>query len=582
MNDREFKELLREELPYPALTPEAEKAFTRVCRQVEEKQRAGAGHAARQRDQTGPWEEARPVKAQKASISGRILKFGLSSAAVLLLCVSFLGLAFPAVAENLPGLGPVFQGLRYKFGLGGNLSTYRGLGEQIQLTAEQEGYQVTVAEAYSEGENIFLSLRLDTQREEILEAEWLSTYFLYDEEIWGYQKDYTVTVNGQLAKMSKEIVFQKAEDHYECAAVILLPEKVKNGTKLQVELTIEALRGLKKETDYRFDTMPDVEITTPLSLSFQVTANTSRNEKGEFLLEKDAVTLLGYESTPSYFKVELAYPLPTRVMYSGMPCYGTVTAVTEDGTELAPYLEGSEMSPTLEEEALLGEEGHHIAAFSGVPEGTKKVTVTLYNLKGAYDIWIDGGSMGSYVFGEFTLDLENGTAEATSQYVQKGYELFPVEEYVEEQKKGPQFQNHMFDQRISCGYEETGEPNCTFSFYTDTAEPLPWGAEVYLDGSLVGTVSLNLGEKKGASKSVTWEEGTVVWEDLQNREGSWHYHETIRGAYYLNFCYGNLLEDDEDIWPEDHSLSLRVFHQETGETIFTFGDGRELPAYGVF
>ena len=62
-----------------------------------------------------------------------------------------------------------------------------------------------------------------------------------------------------------------------------------------MELQIDALRGLREGTvmrAYPNETTPEVEITEPVLLSFDVTADTSRNTQGEAGVTVDSVPAL--------------------------------------------------------------------------------------------------------------------------------------------------------------------------------------------------------------------------------------------------------------------------------------------------
>lgn len=567
MNDRELKVLLQRELDYPQLTLRAEQAIGDACGRLEPRGEREAGKR--------PWYAARPW---------RVVRISLTAVFAAFVCLILLNLSFPAVAENIPGVGKIFQTLNYKFGMGANLDTYEGIIQPVGVTGGEEDCRVTVREAYSEGKNLFLSLSLESGLEEIRSAQFLSARFIYDETKWGYREEASATVNGQTAEFhpGKEIVFSKKGNGFECAAVLKLPAEVKNGEKLHVVLNIDALRGLKEGTVYQSDTAPEVEYEKPITVEFEVTADTSRNVTVETAAASDGVTLTGYESTPSYFSVGFRYPAIKSALQQE-PGIGWAEARTIDGKELDRNTERIDGYPELIEGAApkVGDLVNQTTVFAGVPAGTKQVIVTLYNqCTDSYSAFVNGGWVGACVFAEFTVDLETGQAAPSETYRDAGYEKCPVEDYVKSLNGGLQFKEHLFMPGSSLGWgrlyapeeweahsEEVGPACWTISFYADTTEELPLEVRFYLDGGLYKTVDIDQQEGRVPTEDgfVLPEEeyGIDVYEPFGTRDNP--YDESIKRLYSVNVYV------DESYMMLDageFSGTYQIVNWETGAVLF--------------
>lgn len=587
MNDHEIRELVKSELPYPQLTDRANIAFEKAYLAL--RPCAERGDARRQASEEGWKEEAVFSKARKHR-GLRTMAVSLSSVAAAFLFLVLLNSAFPALAESIPGLGGIFRTLNYKFGLGSNLPTYENLIQPVNVTSGSKSCEITVREAYSEGENIFLSLQLKSADEGINSAKWLSTVYHYDEALEGYRKEYSAAVNGEQAEMTKEIIFTKEGEIFECAAVIRLPHEAAEGEKLHVELQIDALRGLREGTvmrAYPNETTPEVEITEPVLLSFDVTADTSRNTQGEAGVTVDSVAFESYESTPSCFRATLSYPCIGGVVYD-FPDFGWVEAHTEDGT-LLDRVSGKDGASPSAEELSVGDTVTHTASFSGVPEGTRQVIITLYNNQPRGESigdWVDGGVIGSCVFAEFTLDLETGEAAATENYVEEGYERLPIQEYLEILKAGPEFQNHVFLPTASFGYgrltgpdeeyvEEEMQGEWTVSFYADTEEPLPLEVEFHWGDEIALTIPLQ--EQEDSIPTDTGyrtlrEEWGVNVDNcvLEKEQFGLGYVDSIKREYTACFYLNREQSLKQHFWHygDPELMSYRILNAETGEVVF--------------
>lgn len=564
MKNTELTQKIKQEIAYPWLTGEANRRFEEAY-------------------------EALPVRTeeQKRHFGSRIWRTSLVTAAAVFVFLVVLNMAFPAIAESIPGIGEIFKSLNYKYGLGANAPSYDGLIQPVGAKGENSRCEVVVREAYSEGRFVFLSLSLTSQDSEVNSAEFLSPQYLFDEALPGYRQEYTVSVNGKAAQLSKEILFSRGGDEnamLECAAVIKLPFEAKDGEKLSVDLEINALRGLKFGTVRRTDTPPEVEIEETIPLRFEVTADLSRNTAGSVTAEDGDVVFEGYESTPSYFTVTLTAPCigaGTGLYRQGW--FGQVEALLEDGTRLDQGQENTEagipeQENRSEEEWEIGEVVTRRVSFSGVPSGTQKVVVRLYNhdMEGM-DNYVDNGALGSCVFAEFTVDLTAGNAVPSETYRELGLEKESIKDYAAIIKEGPRYRDHLFVREISLGFSEYFVPEdpsylatvCTLGLYTDTEEKLPYEVRFYLHGNLYQAIPLECPEEKleggDAYRSHTAAEGYSVtaakpeaWIGYHDSV-KWEYSIAVRLQEYEGEKYYDAAFDD---------MQWLIVNTETGETVY--------------
>ena len=97
-------------------------------------------------------EAGKPLKRKPVSLVW-LKKAGVMAASFILASIVLLGIntAFPAFAEGLPLIGEAFRRIN---SLGANAATYDGLVRAVGVNGENGQYQVTVTEAYCDGEYV--------------------------------------------------------------------------------------------------------------------------------------------------------------------------------------------------------------------------------------------------------------------------------------------------------------------------------------------------------------------------------------------------------------------------------------------
>lgn len=324
-----------------------------------------------------------------------------ASFAAIVMALFSVNMAFPAFAEGLPLIGEAF---RHWNALGANAPTYEGMIQPMGVSAENNQYKLTAAEAYCDGEYVFLAFRLDAKETKLLKMESLETVERAEHPGWD------IAINGQRGGLNYSLpVFTRQGYYFESQPVqIKLPEPVADGGRVQVDIGVGALSGRTQEAIERGEPGQTVS-TEPVALGVELTADTSRNQQhaGE-RVSIQGLALTGWSSSPSKLSVTFSYP------YFG-PEGLYAAARTDDGTRLGE---------DLRENGDLGGEGYQprdtavqTCSFTGPPEGTRSVTVTVY---------VGEPGEERRPAGEFTIDLETGEATAAADF---GEEFLSIEEY---------------------------------------------------------------------------------------------------------------------------------------------------------
>ena len=505
MKKNEIKRILESSLPYPRMTIWADQRFDALSAMLEEQpgtssrtQKIGL-EAESDISQAGELLEAEPTVRRRRR---PVLKLCFSLAALALVFLFVLNLTQPSLTEALPGMGGLFQA--FNKGLSGeeDTSVSSSPEEPRQILESEAPYRISLTDAFCEGSCINVSLRLETEDAGLLSALWLSPYIDPNDP---KNEEYSVTVNGQKAKLLTEITFDREENGFDCRNICIeLPFPAENGQKLAVELRLDTLWGIKGDYSTGVTSQSEMITEEPVAFSFEVTADTTANRSGESASTADGITFVGFESTPLYFKAKLSYPAILQTPLSRTGELVHVEARTEDGGELYYAAEANEWPEP--GTYFPGEVISHTAAFSGVPSTAGQVIVTLYNTYSQETVfpYVDGGVIGACVFAEFTVDLNTGEVAATETYLERGYENFSISDYTATMTAGPQFVDHMFDHQIQSGFgrdclqeEESAEPDSkpsplrwTVFFYSDTDGELPYEVRFYIQGELYQTVPL--------------------------------------------------------------------------------------------
>lgn len=551
----EFRTIVETEIPRHPLSPAATERLVATYKMLGEQKETS---------------QKRPYRRWAVSLSA------VTAAFVLLFGVNAV---FPAFAEELPVVGTLFHQLNSS--LGRYAPTYDDLIQPISKSTSSEKYGLTVTSSYSDGKYLVFDLKLNTEDKELLAMPHLrsGTHLSEGEPIPGY----TLTINGEAVESEPAgLTFNSAED-YETALSVLLPEKLRNSETLHAELTIHQLAGDNEAEMRQIVFVPSDELLTEenVSISFDVAVKTEYNKEGkDSPFTARSVTLESWESSPSRFSVRLSYP------WDGVIGVYPV-ATTDSGVDLSVYgcTDPDELDGLYAKDA-----GEIISAgyfFSGPPEGTKTVTVTVYNhWTDSYMEYVNGGLIGPAVFAEFTIDLETGAVTSTETFREKGYEYMDVNEYAAAMKQGPEFKDHIFVSAYdfttgigSGSQENTPDPKdgaflSNFIFYTDVDEALPLEARFYLDGKMYAAVPLCEDSQENHvadHDSEFWfKEGDNYRAWLgKGRVGVGPFPIPAARIYTFEAYALDVHSDPEDMnFGKDHGAKVELVNTETGEVLY--------------
>ncbi len=321
-----------------------------------------------------------PLCARPARVI-RISRLGALAASLLLVTVLLFGTnaMFPAFAESLPVIGEAFRQLN---SLGANAPGYEGVVQSVEKSAVNGQYRLTATEAYCDGEYIFLALRLDPLDSRLLQMQSLETVERDEAPGW------TVAVNGELSGHVYQVpVFTRRGAYFECAPMrIRLLEPIDEGAA-EVTAAIGCLSGRTQEAIDCGEPGQIVSIE-PLTLSFELPVSSQHNISQEVEgVSAGKVSLTGWTSSPSRFTVTLSYPYERPEGLDAAAVTGEGLDLGRDIREDGDFGDGR-YGP--------GDTAVQKCTFTGVPEGTGSVEVTVF----------DGDSE----IGRFKIDLEAGKA----------------------------------------------------------------------------------------------------------------------------------------------------------------------------
>lgn len=354
-----------------------------------------------------------PLKKRSSNIiwlrkAGALAASFVFAAAVLL----SINAAFPAFAESLPLIGEIFRQLN---SIGSHAPSYDGIVQAIGESAENNQFKITVTEAYCDGEYVFFALRLQTKDTKLLKMESLQT----EEMINGNSTPgWYVTLNGESGGLVYDLpYFTRKGAYFESNPIkIALPDRIDSDAPIQVDAVIGNLSGRTQEDVDRGESGQIIS-TESVYLSFELAANTSYNHQNLVSnAEIDGLELQGWSCSPSKLSVTLAYPYFSTAGVS-------VNARTDDGLDLGGDLR--EFGDFGDGRYSFGDTAVQTCSFTGPPDGTKKVVITVYK-ESSYE-----RTAGTSVFGEFTIDLETGEVTITENYLDAGFAHVSIEEYAD-------------------------------------------------------------------------------------------------------------------------------------------------------
>ncbi|RKJ39209.1 DUF4179 domain-containing protein [Acutalibacter sp. 1XD8-33] len=357
-------------------------------------------------------EAGKPLKRKPVSLVW-LKKAGVMAASFILASIVLLGIntAFPAFAEGLPLIGEAFRRIN---SLGANAATYDGLVRAVGVNGENGQYQVTVTEAYCDGEYVFFTLRLEAK-----DSRLLNMQSFFTEESAGNSNipGWNVEINGEPGgtEFCDLPVFIRKGYYFESGPIkVKLSQKAEDGSTVQVGAVLGNLSGRTQEDIDRNERGRVVSIE-PVKLQFQLTANAGYSESREAAgVSIDGLSLTGWSSSPSKFTATFSYP------YLGAAGV-SASARALDGTDLGGDIR--EFGDFGDGRYQFGDTAVQTCSFAGPPQEAKKVIVTVSSYGG------EG------VFGEFTIDLDTGEAAASTGYEEQGLPLLSIREYAEKTER---------------------------------------------------------------------------------------------------------------------------------------------------
>lgn len=385
------------------------------------------------------YEEVLPVKVTPLQRTLKVAAGVCGAMAAAMLLLMGLNTVNPEFTESLPGLGGLFAQVNGKNPMGQNLDTYDDLEQvsQVALTEVDSGYQLTVDEAFCDGEYVYFTLEMECPEE----ANVFSTLLPYS---WTDEGSTQFTINGAPVESQKGGTGSLENGKVAYAYSLPVPADADKDQPLKVGVSIDKLTGVYPKYDTAHK--DPAEISVGFNTEFEVTVNTTHNHINVGEGQDNGVSVKEVESTPGYIKIKIESPMwgyEQEEVYNfglvkGIPneCY----LYTEDGQELARNSDFWEFDPKLkgptQEEGPVrnwpkkGEMVEHTLGFTGAPADCKKVKLRIFDKSPENWEYDPENSPKPMLFTELTIDLETGKAEGTDTYLADGFEKVNMEEYI--------------------------------------------------------------------------------------------------------------------------------------------------------
>lgn len=543
-----------------------------------------------------PW----PVRAGLAA-GGTVL-----AAAVLLMG---LNLSYPQFTESLPGLGGIFEKVNksWKNPMGSNLNTYADLEQVSQgaLAQVDSGYELTVDEAFCDGENVYFTTELRcppeaAQYESIVFYKYGGRFEMFEnrEDSPEDYEDCQFTINGTVTDIISQGSTWSPEEGVLSAAYVMPVQggqAVEDGQVLPVTLSISTLEcHYGKESDRRLT--PDL-IPVGFETEFAVTVNKKHNRINVGKGQDNSVSVKEVESTPGYIKLKLEMPVfgyvgEEEMQVSGTPKGGpdACRLYTEDGQELMRNQKLVEMDSRLEVVGpnpvypAKGTMINYTVGFDGVPEGCKKVKLRVFEVDPLTGILgkVETSEDIHDLFAELTIDLETGSAEATDTYLQEGIKKLDAEEYINTPHT-PLFTGGYLLTNEIVGPDYTGWENqvmegwsMTVDMFADTEEAPDLTMRFWMNGEQIGEV------KSRAPEACTQPDDRVESYEYEQEDGSRFHVARYTGTSLENLGFQTIpkwqmsfvmhrdgkWEETANLPVEEQHIVVQVIDNKTGEVIF--------------
>ncbi len=306
------------------------------------------------------------------------VRLGTTLGSFVAVVAAFLTFGFmnPALASQIPVLGRIFQVVNAPGKVGGsaNLGTY-GLAEEIGLRLEstEPGTNMTVQQAYGDGNTVQLSLVLELPEELSGRYQWV--------ESQHEGSACEARINGEaVEKSGKMNGFQSAEDGLWVATMVLpVPEDQREAEQYEVSLLLRGLAGVLP--GYDADSLTGYEkeaIPGEFRGTFSFAPDRTHLVTFESGAENNGAKILSVSTAPAQTEIRIEKPYwgPRHPAVPDDGDLGYPYLFTEDGEEIQmdhgkTYDGGYRSNAQAAQEASL--------FFDSVPAGTKKLVIWFCN-----------------------------------------------------------------------------------------------------------------------------------------------------------------------------------------------------------
>ena len=478
----ELKRRLEHELPYPKLTVQADLKFDEILSMLPDKQESSLksetyADVRYERGETlsDDVEVLRDMEYpepefKRPSRTKRIVQIFASAAAACLVLVVLLKLT----TLQVPDVPPVGEGDSQA--TESNLPVYHFPEDKADYTAE-------ITSASQQGCYLFMTVRLEFEPDAVPDTEQLFTGSVLRQDS---QNDITVTVDGREAVLYRDVVFQRSlfeRNAFDGIVIAVLPD----GSGDNVNVSINTLYGVDAETHLAFDE-PEIKLTETVTCSSAV----EDDPYGDRATSKQGAFLLDYYLEDGNFYCEFGHLFPVNYVNN------RVMAVAE----------GSYGSVTLEERGLPGMSADEFdtgdyplvarCGFGPVPEGTEKVTVTIYHQfePGKKYLYMNGERITNPVIVKAEIDVTDleQTSFGSPDLSRVSYDdtvlAVSYPDYALAMKAGARYHGHVLTLEWEKLMQEATGTMLYLNVYSDVDMDLPLAAEVYLEGSLIEILPL--------------------------------------------------------------------------------------------
>ncbi len=431
MNDEKFENeymrYLQKTIDHHSLSANAVERFEDIYKQLGEQNPGGKRAKSKQ---LSP-DEPQAFKRNTARFTRPVLG-GLVAVLICALLLITINTVNPAFTESIPVLGKSFQSLNgtykqvntnTKSPMGTNLDTYELSRVNVQMTPQAEtDYNIEISDIYSDGEYVHASMIMHMPAgtgEEYANFSVEGAAFADGVECEsGLFKGGGISrfEPGEVADTFIATIASKLPRAYEDSAEIDFDIALNNfyGIHLDDSIDTELRRAAAEELGLSIENgeaadLPFLGLDADIpafTVEVNVPIDTSKNIDFDVSAEgENGCKIYHVRATPTYTVVKI----DSLGFFDGNPL--DLRLFTQDGTEI---MRNMNLLGDAAFDAILEKNAHiaHEYGFDGMPNGTTSLTFR----------WADYYQK---VYAEFTVDLENKTAEATEFYKDESSPLYP-------------------------------------------------------------------------------------------------------------------------------------------------------------